>query len=244
MIYVISDLHGYPFDSFLGLLRKADFSDEDFLYVLGDIIDRGDDGVKYLLWLLERKNAELILGNHEKMMLSCPAVFDRFSLNFLTDPTREQRISLAIWNANGAEPTINGLMGIEYEKRREIYEYVSRAPLYKEITVGGRDYILVHSGLRDFHPSKSLDEYSKDDLLWNRPELSERYFDDKTVIFGHTPSWDFGEGYEGKIIFTDTWIDIDAGAGAGFPPVMLRLDDMRQFAADGEKPDMSLYRGL
>ena len=32
MIYVISDLHGYPHDKFLELLAKADFGKDDFLF--------------------------------------------------------------------------------------------------------------------------------------------------------------------------------------------------------------------
>ena len=38
-----------------------------------------------------------------------------------------------------------------------------------------------------------------------------------------------GEEYEGKIIKTETWIDIDVGAGFGRQPVLLRLDDMKEF---------------
>ena len=41
MIYVISDLHGYPFERFTALLKEVDFSENDFLYVLGDVVDRG-----------------------------------------------------------------------------------------------------------------------------------------------------------------------------------------------------------
>ena len=51
MIYLISDLHGYPFERFTELLQRAGFSDDDLLYVLGDVVDRGEDGVRYLLWL-------------------------------------------------------------------------------------------------------------------------------------------------------------------------------------------------
>ena len=46
MIYVISDLHGYPFEKFKILLEKAEFSNNDFLFILGDVIDRGIDGTK------------------------------------------------------------------------------------------------------------------------------------------------------------------------------------------------------
>ena len=51
MFYVISDLHGYPFEKFQELLKKAEFTDADYLFVLGDVIDRGMDGIKYLKWL-------------------------------------------------------------------------------------------------------------------------------------------------------------------------------------------------
>lgn len=229
MIYVISDLHGYPFEKFLEILKKAEFSDDDMLYVLGDVVDRGKDGIKYLLWLMQKDNAVLLRGNHEKMMLSCPFLFDRFHLDYLLNPTREQRIALAVWNANGAKPTISALQGVEYEKKQEMLAFLKDTPLYLEITVGEKDYILVHSGLRDFRPDKPLDEYSDDDLLWERPDLTQRYFEDKTVVFGHTPTWYYGDEYEDKPLFTDTWIDIDAGAAGGRPPVMLRLDDMAQF---------------
>lgn len=72
MTYVISDLHGCPLEKFKELLEKAEFSDNDFLYILGDVIDRnGDGGVQMLCWLLELPNVQLILGNHEAMLLSC-----------------------------------------------------------------------------------------------------------------------------------------------------------------------------
>ena len=49
VVYTVSDLHGYPLEKFKGLLKKIGFSDKDFLYILGDIIDRsGDGGVEML----------------------------------------------------------------------------------------------------------------------------------------------------------------------------------------------------
>lgn len=44
MTYVISDLHGYPLEKLKKLLAKADFGEDDFLYILGDVVDRNNDG--------------------------------------------------------------------------------------------------------------------------------------------------------------------------------------------------------
>ena len=63
--YAISDLHGYPLDKFLDLLDKAGFTEDDTLYIIGDVIDRnGDGGVELLRYIMDQPNFEFILGNH------------------------------------------------------------------------------------------------------------------------------------------------------------------------------------
>ena len=49
------------------------------------------------------------------------------------------------------------------------------------------------------------------------------------TIIGHTPTVVYGKEYDGRIVKTDTWIDIDVGTGFGRAPVLLRLDDMKEF---------------
>ena len=51
MTYVTADLHGYSIDKFKELLALAGFSESDRLIVLGDVIDRGPDGIKLLMCL-------------------------------------------------------------------------------------------------------------------------------------------------------------------------------------------------
>ena len=80
MIYVISDLHGYLHERFLALLDKAGFAEDDFLYILGDVADRG--GTATLQWLLYQTNVQLILGNHEAMLLGCAFVFEEIREDF------------------------------------------------------------------------------------------------------------------------------------------------------------------
>ncbi len=67
--YAVSDLHGY-YDVFIRGLDRIGFSETDTLYVIGDAIDRGPDGIKILQYIMAHRNMDLIIGNHEFMMLN------------------------------------------------------------------------------------------------------------------------------------------------------------------------------
>ena len=227
MIYVSSDWHGWPLEKIEDLLERAGFGEDDYLFVLGDVIDRGDHGVELLRWLTWQTNVQLILGNHEAMLLAC------FSLLQSEDADKYQAAYLMKnWMENGGGPTLEGLEKLVKENEDEaedILGYLQDAPLYDTVEVNGKDYILVHSGIGNFDPGKDLDDYKADDFLWTRPDLNTTYYQNATVIFGHTPTEYFGEQYLGKPVYTDSWICIDTGTGGGRPPVLLRLDDMKEF---------------
>ena len=229
MLYVISDLHGYPFDRFLQLLGKAAFGENDFLMVLGDVIDRGADGVRYLQWLMRQKNADMLLGNHEAMLLACDFLFEEVTEENAAKLTQEQLDRMYHWIDNGGNLTLDSLTELTVPERMAILEYLRGRPLFERFALHGRQFLLTHSGLGHFDRDKPPEAYEPDDLLWNRPRLTDRYFDDVMTVFGHTPTWFYGEEHAGRIIVTETWTDIDAGAGYGYPPVLLRLDDMTQF---------------
>ncbi len=53
MTYVMSDLHGC-YEAYRTMLEKIHFGPDDRLYVLGDMVDRGPDGMKLLLDLMGR----------------------------------------------------------------------------------------------------------------------------------------------------------------------------------------------
>ena len=229
MVYVTSDLHGYSLENFKDFLDKVGFCDSDFLYILGDVIDRGADGVKILKWLMSKPNAQLILGNHEAMMLACEFLFEEINDESIANLTGTKLNTYLTWVSNSGQPTLNALSATRRSEIKYILEYLSEAPLYEILTVNDRDFILVHSGLGKFRKDKKLSEYSPDELLWERPGSFVRYFDDITVIFGHTPTVFYGEENTGRIFRTKTWIDVDVGVGMGQDPVLLRLDDMKEF---------------
>jgi serine/threonine protein phosphatase 1 len=232
MIYVTSDLHGYPLSGFLELLGKAGFGERDFLFVLGDVIDRGEHGVELLRWISQQPNVQLILGNHEAMMLACEFVFDIVTDESLSRLDTKKLQLLSTWLQNGAQPTLTGLRTLSKDSPdilEGILDYLKDAPLYEEIEVGARRFVLVHAGIENFEGKKSLDDYSPDELIWARPTLQTRYYDDATVVLGHTPTEYFGAEYQGKILHADGWICIDTGAACGGSPSLLRLDDMKEF---------------
>ena len=49
--YVVSDVHG-QYDLLIKGLNRIDFSDDDYLWCLGDVIDRGPDGIKILQYII------------------------------------------------------------------------------------------------------------------------------------------------------------------------------------------------
>lgn len=232
MIYVISDLHGCAVADIEALLERGGFTEEDFLFVLGDVIDRGEHGAELLLWMTQQPNVQFVLGNHEAMMLSCAFLFKEVTEENLDHLTVDDMKRMNHWMRNGGATTLAGmrkLLKTDPALVDGILEYLRDAPLYDIAEAGGRKFILVHGGLGNFAPEKPLDSYAPMDLLWTRPNMETVYYSDATVILGHTPTVCYGEEHRGNILRTDTWINIDAGVSMGCKPAILRLDDLKEF---------------
>lgn len=106
-------------------------------------------------------------------------------------------------------------------------------PLYKELEVNSRQFILLHGGLENFSPERPLTDYTPHEILWCRPDTV--YFPDKYVVFGHTPVQYLGtsaglENAPAKIFHGDHTIDIDCGCvSPGGRLGCLCLDTMDEF---------------
>lgn len=232
MYYVTSDLHGCPADKFLSLLDKAGFGNDDYLFVLGDVIDRGEDGIKLLKWIISQPNVELILGNHEVMMFANRFLIDEISERSIGDLKAHNLVAFTDWMSNGGDVTLEALKILHDSERKYIFRHLEECPLYLYFTLNGQKFILTHSGFGNFSPDREFEEYSLNDLVWHRPQITERFYEDAITIFGHTPTLFYGEEFKGKAIKTDTWINIDTGAAMGLSPMLLRLDDMQEFYID------------
>jgi serine/threonine protein phosphatase 1 len=215
MIYLTSDIHG-RMDCLKKLLEYVRFYDDEdnWLYILGDVIDRNNQGgVDILKWLLWQSNVQLILGNHEQMLLSNRWVFQEINEDSI-DAIDEKNIGLlSLWESNGGGCTMKALSQETQETRQDILDYLDDCPLIESVSVGNKNYVLVHSGLGNYSPNKKMRDYSMDELLWDRPCLETKYNPDEyIVIFGHTPTSFYAEQFKNRMIKTESWCDIDTGA--------------------------------
>jgi len=230
----MSDIHGC-FDKYQAMLREIGFSSRDMLYVLGDVIDRGPDGVKILQDMNSRFNAIPILGNHEFTAAICLTwLMEEVTDQSLDKLDETQLAALSEWIANGGGPTIQGLKRLGREEREDILEYLREMELYAEVDAGGRSFVLVHAGLENFAPGKPLSSYQLSDFIFGRPLVGKGFFTDKLLVFGHTPvrllRQQAGQPLSDNILRWGNQIAIDCGCVfKGGRLGCLCLDTMEEF---------------
>lgn len=74
--YCISDLHG-KYELYQKLLNAIRFSEQDTMYICGDIIDKGENSIRLAKYLSSFPNIHCILGNHEYAFFSITIPFYR-----------------------------------------------------------------------------------------------------------------------------------------------------------------------
>lgn len=227
MIYACSDIHGH-YDKYRAMLEKIHFKNTDTFYILGDVIDRGPDGIKILQDMIDRANVIPILGNHEFTAAMClPWLMEEVTEQNLDALSEDQIAALSEWIRNGGGPTLRALKLLNQREREEILEYLRDMDLYAEVRAGGKDFVLVHAGLDHFAPDKPLEEYGLTDFLFGQPRADVVYYPEKTVILGHTPTRLLSG--QDEILSLSTMIDVDCGCGFGGPLGCLCLETMQEF---------------
>lgn len=211
--YVISDIHG-QYDMFMELLGKIKLKETDTLYVLGDVLDRGPHPIQTLRKLMEMPNAVCMVGNHELMALECLKFLMKEITNMSIDELDEKMLdNLVTWQYNGSKTTIDEFGKLDLQAKQDVIDFIGDLLLYEELTVNGKDYLLVHAGLGNFSPEKDIEDYSLHDLIWVRADYDVQYFDDTYVISGHTPTQTIEDNPRpGYIYRKNNHIAIDCGA--------------------------------
>lgn len=210
--YVISDIHG-EYDLFVELLEKMELKKTDTLYILGDVLDRGPHPIKVLLKLMEMPNVICIAGNHELMAIEClEFLMTEITETSIEDMDEKTLDNLITWQYNGSKTTIDEFRALNREMQQTVIDFLKDFMIYEELTVNGKDYLLVHAGLGNYSPDKEIEDYSLKELIWDRADYKTKYFDDTYVVTGHTPTqYIEGNPRPGYIYRENNHIAMDCG---------------------------------
>lgn len=115
MTYVLSGIHG-NMDAFDSILSQIGLTEQDHLYIIGDVIDRGDHSIELLQRIRKMPNATLLLGNHEYMMT------DR-----LRHPKDQEKQALWYWNDGGK--TEDQFLALDAAEQKELLQYLKSLPV-------------------------------------------------------------------------------------------------------------------
>ncbi|MCB2196676.1 MAG: serine/threonine protein phosphatase [Bacteroidetes bacterium] len=177
MRYCIGDIHGCikTLERLISQIYKQD-SNPKFFFV-GDLIDRGPDSksvIDLIIELTKKDLAQVVLGNHEVMMLST------YKYNRI--------VTESMWQQNGAvstlfsfNPKANIKLPVKDLIPKEYYQFINALPYFIEL----KDYFIVHAGF-NFNDNNPFTE--TDSMVWTREEKNNyKYTKGKTIIHGHTP---------------------------------------------------------
>ncbi len=226
MYYVMSNIHGNK-EKFDLMLKLIDFKEEkDWLYVLGDTVDYGADGIDLLVDFSMRPNLYHLMGEHEAKAYNLISRFLEISASGEA-PDPEFVGEFKHWTAKeGGMPTFEAFSKLDSDMREGILEYFEEMMPYDMITVNKKDYFLCHAGICGFREGKPLEDYDDEDFYTRPLDFKKTYFKDKTVIVGHAPTTEFNNG---EIFKSSAIIAVDCGCAFDGKLGCLCLDTGREF---------------
>ena len=206
--FIIGDVHGC-FAELEQLLEKLPKSNEDKLYFVGDLIDKGPDSVK-VLKLVGNLKAKVVKGNHE--------------VEFLDYVEFEER-------GHACFEQIKRDLGDDLQ---DYLDWMESWPYFYE----EKDFIVVHAGLNpNKSPAKTDPEILMNIRTWNgnlddiedlnNPPWYKSYFGKKLVIFGH---WS-----DQGLVQTANAIGIDTGCVKGRKLTAVELPSRKIYQVDASK---------
>ena len=213
--YVISDIHG-QFDALMEMIHKIDFDEEDELYIIGDVIDRGPKSLECIQWIMKQYNVLTLLGNHELILFDtyihdAPAFYH--SLTEIKEMLSEQ-------------------------EQKAVMQWIEDMPECKLITVNGKEFYLNHTQVA----SEAYFKQELTDRMFPEYSIYKNYSNltmkDIVCIHGHIPTmqirmWN-NQGNDRTIWKNKNESVIDIDCGAGYPKEggklgCLRLNDMQEY---------------
>jgi serine/threonine protein phosphatase 1 len=181
--WVIPDIHGCA-NTLRALIEDLiQPSKHDWLYFLGDYIDRGPSSkevVDYVMYLQkEEYNIRTLMGNHEEYLIK--SYEDELNLKSIMG-IKQTNKKKKEWLFHGGKDTMKsfGLHDLK-DFPKEYLEWMKSLEYYIELD----NFYLVHAGF-NFKLKDPFED--KDSMLWIREyEIDKKKIGNKRIIHGHVP---------------------------------------------------------
>lgn len=182
----MSDLHG-DYRKFLEMLEKISFCDNDILYILGDVLDYGEESMELINDLSVRLNVYPVAGEHDYLGARMLSAFDAMRKSGEM-PNADYVSEMTEWVQNGGQSTLDGFCKLDDEEREGVLEYLEEMTLFEEIEVKGQNYVLLHAGVADYEDGDDLEDFLPDDFFSAPIDPTRPLIEGSIVIAGHQPT--------------------------------------------------------
>lgn len=192
MTFVAANLYG-RLDKFEKLIKKINLKDSDVLYILGNVVDYGEQSIELVNELSAQYNVYTVLGEHDYKAYLLLSEFDRIlkeggapSVNF----TKE----MIEWSQNGGQATLEAFKDADTDEKEGFLDYLSDLPVFEEVTLkNNKEFVLTCRGIDNFEKNADLYDYELDDFMNGYLDIEKTYYNDKIMVVGyvdyeHTPA--------------------------------------------------------
>ena len=226
MTYAVANLHGC-FSKFKKLLKQINFNDNDVMYVIGDIVDYGEEPIELLCDLSMRYNVIPILGECDFRAFEMLTELDKMLGGASPDP--EVIGKMTEWIQEGGAKTMEGFKALDDDMKEGVLEYLEDMSLYEELEVRGKKYLLVHAGIADYSAESDLDDYMPEDFIYESVDPDYQLIDGVTLVVGHKPTYEIEGAERGKIYHGEGSIFLDCGAAYDEPLGCICLENGKEY---------------
>ena len=214
-LIAVSDIHGH-LDRFQQLLKKINYSPSDYLVIIGDFVEKGDqviETIHYVQQLDQNERTYVLAGNCEwalEALLSIPEIAEQI-------PKYLQRVS-----SNGCIRKVyeelhlydghETLLGVQKQIAaylKDELKYISQLPT----TLKFNDFLFVHAGIE---PREDYEQCGLSSMLEMQHFLDLGHQLKETVVVGHLPTSNYKSNQIDNSVIIDHQkriICIDGGTG-------------------------------
>ena len=123
MTYVASNLYG-RLDKYEKLISKINLKESDTLYILGNVVDYGDQSIELVNELSAQYNVFTVLGEHDYKAYLLLSEFDRI-LREGGAPSISFSKEMIAWAQEGGQATLEAFKNADADSKEGFLDYLS-----------------------------------------------------------------------------------------------------------------------